>query len=125
MATTEPTVRTRNVPALVREARGGVSGGAVLTGVVVAFGSMTFLSLIVAGVVSLGLPDTTPFPGTEVEGTLFAGVVLAITQFVAYLWGGYTAGRMARGAGWANGALVPVVALLIVVVGGDIVATLG
>jgi hypothetical protein len=46
-------------------------------------------------------------------GTAAIALVAAIAfvQFVAYAWGGYTSGRMARGAGVWNGMLVPVVAL--------------
>jgi hypothetical protein len=90
---------------------------------VVAFGAMSLLSALVIGVASLGLPTDTPFPGTEVQGTVFAGVVLVITQFVAYLWGGYTSGRMARGAGVGNGLLVPLIAILLLALLGAIVAT--
>lgn len=125
MATTEPVPRASATGTFVRAARGGVSGGAVLTGVVVAFGAMSVLSAVIVGVASIGLPEDTPFPGTEVQGTLFAGIVLSLTMLVAYMWGGYTAGRMARGAGLANGLLVPLVAFLLVAVVGAVVATVG
>jgi hypothetical protein len=46
-------------------------------------------------------------------------------MLLAYLWGGYTAGRMARGAGVLNGLLVPVVAILLALIIGAIGAALG
>ena len=126
MATRESTVGTAAAPGtFLRGARGGISGGAILTGVLVAFGAMSLLSALVAGIViAIGLPDT-PFPGSEVEGTVVGGVVVMVAQFFAYLWGGYAAGRMARGAGVANGLLVPLVGLLLVAVIAAILAALG
>ena len=125
MATTQPT--TRPAYTALRSARGGISGGAILTGVVVAFGAMSLLSALIAGlVVALGLPGgDTPFPGTEVDGGLVTGVILVLAQFGAYLWGGYTAGRMARGAGVANGLLVPLVGFLLVILIVAVVSALG
>lgn len=107
-------------------ARGGVAFGPVLTGVVVAFGSMFLLSALVAGVLaSLGLIDTTITTGDVIEAGIGAGIALVAAQFLSYLWGGYTAGRMARGAGMANGLLVPLVAILTAVLIGGIAAGLG
>src|SRR5687767_3086298 len=125
MATTQPT--TRPAYTALRSARGGISGGAILTGVVVAFGAMSLLSALIAGlVVAIGIPgDTTPFPGTEVDGGLATGAILVLAQFGAYLWGGYTAGRMARGAGVANGLLVPLVGFLLVILIVAVVSALG
>lgn len=51
------------------------------------------------------------------EGTYRAGIAVTVgvvaVQFLSYLWGGYTAGRMARGAGAVNGLLVPLVMLVL------------
>ena len=125
MATTP--APTKPAYTALRSARGGISGGAILTGVVVAFGAMSLLSALIAGlVVALGLPGSdTPFPGTEVDGGLVTGVILVLAQFGSYLWGGYTAGRMARGAGVANGLLVPLVGFLLVILIVAIVSALG
>ena len=101
-------------------ARGGVAFGPVLTGVVVAFGAMFLLSALIGGVLaSLGLIDPEVTSGEAIEAGLGAGIALVIAQFLAYLWGGYTAGRMARGSGVVNGLLVPLSALI---VGGIVVA---
>ena len=111
----------------VFRARGGVSGGAVATGVVVAFGAMFLLSAVVGGI--LAASGTTPEDVADTTGTIEAGVgagiVLVIAQFLSYLWGGYTAGRMARGSGVINGLLVPVIAIVIAIAVGAVVAWLG
>lgn len=127
MATTEPTVRnsrsTRSF--IVRDARGGISGGAILTGVLVAFGAMSLMGGLVSGlIVTFGGVPESAFPGTEVEAGLVAAVLFVLAEFFAYLWGGYAAGRMARGAGIANGLLVPLIAVLLLIVIGAIVAVL-
>lgn len=119
--------RTRTTDTLQREpvARGGVSFGPIITGVLVALGGMFLLSAIVAGVLaSLGyLDDVTT--GEAVELGLGAGIALIVAQFLAYMWGGYTAGRMSRGAGAANGLLVPLTAILLAILVGAIAAFMG
>jgi len=111
---------------VVAEARGGVSGGAILTGVVVAFGSMFLLSALVGGVLTaIGIDQADITTGAAIDAGIGAGIALVVAQFLSYLWGGYTAGRMGRGAGLANGLLVPIVAILVAVLVGAIVAALG
>jgi hypothetical protein len=111
---------------VVRETRGGVAGGAVITGVVVAFGAMFLLSAIVGGVlVAIGATEATVTEGEAVQAGIGAGIALVVAQFLSYLWGGYTAGRMARGAGTANGLLVPIVALVVGAAVVGVVAALG
>lgn len=105
-------------------ARGGVAGGPVITGVVVALGCLFLLSAVVAGVlVASGVADE--IAQGAVEAGLTAGAVLVAAQFLSYLWGGYAAGRMARGAGAANGVLVPILALVIMALVAAIAAVLG
>ena len=108
-------------------ARGGISGAAVITGVVVAFGAMFLLSALAGGVLTAAgvTPDDVANATGTIEAGIGAGVVLVIAQFLAYLWGGYTAGRMARGAGVLNGLLVPLIAIVIAVLVGAVVASLG
>lgn len=120
------TTTTRAPVADAPHARGGVAFGPILTGVVVAFGAMFLLSAVVAGVLaSLGLMDTNVTSGDVINAGIGAGIALVIAQFLSYLWGGYTAGRMARGAGIANGLLVPLVAILAALLVGGIAAALG
>ncbi|MGZ4104515.1 MAG: hypothetical protein ACXVQY_05715 [Actinomycetota bacterium] len=108
--------------------RGGVSLPAILTGTLVAMGAMVIFMAITAGllaatgvVTSSGVGQN----GSVVRATVLTGVGLVLAQFLAYLWGGYTAGRMARGAGAANGFLVPLVAILVGVGIGVLVGYLG
>ena len=109
-------------------ARGGVSFGAILTGVVVSFGALTLLLAIAGGILAATgtADDIADISGEEVVNAgIGAAIVLVIAWFLAYLWGGYTAGRMGRGAGFLNGLLVPIVAVLLLVAVGAIAAALG
>ncbi|MDQ3964055.1 MAG: hypothetical protein M3277_09140 [Actinomycetota bacterium] len=118
---------TADATSPVVRARGGISGGAVVTGVVVAFGAMFLMSALVGGVLAAtgtGPDDVADTTGT-IEAGIGAGIVLIVAQFLAYLWGGYTAGRMARGAGAVNGLLVPLFAIIIAIVVGAVVTWLG
>lgn len=111
-------------PAVVT-ARGGVSAGAVLTGVVVAFGAMFVLTAVISGIlVGLGLTDELT-PGEVTDVGIATGIGLVAAQFLAYTWGGYAAGRMSRGAGAANGALVAVLAIVIGFAVGAIAVGIG
>jgi hypothetical protein len=110
-------------PIVVDRARGGFSFGSVLTGVLVAFGAFIVLSaLIGATLVALGFAETGIDPGDARTATIGAGIGLIVAQLLAYLWGGYTAGRMARGAGLLNGLLVAILALVLVALVGAVVA---
>jgi hypothetical protein len=116
-------VERRPVPAATR-IRGGLSLGSILTGMAVALGAMFLLTALVGGIaVAVGLADGVQPTPMQVGWGL--GIALVISQFLAYLWGGYSAGRMARGAGLLNGLMVPVVALLLVGLVGAIVAAFG
>ena len=120
------TVTTSTTAVQPIQARGGVTGGSVFTGVVVAFGAMFLLSALIGGIlVALGLLDETVTTGDAVNAGIGAGLALVIAQFLAYLWGGYTAGRMGRGSGIANGLLVPIVAIIIGLAIGGVVTSLG
>lgn len=113
---------TRTVPLA---ARGGVSLGAVLTGVVVAFGAMFVLTALIAGIlVALGISEDLT-PGQQADVGVATGIGFVAAQFLAYVWGGYAAGRMSRGAGAANGALVALLALVVGVAVGAIAAGIG
>jgi hypothetical protein len=106
-------------------ARGGFSLGAVLTGVVVAFGAMFLLSALVGGILAATGVDASEIEsGTRDEG-IIASIALVAALFLAYLWGGYTAGRMGRGAGFVNGLLVPVLALIVAAVVAAAVNAMG
>jgi hypothetical protein len=107
-------------------ARGGLSLGGVLTGVVVAFGAMFLLSGVIGGLlVLLGVSDTNVTGEEAVQAGIAGGIAYVVAMFVAYLWGGYSAGRMARGAGVLNGVLVPIAAIVLALIVGAIAAALG
>ncbi len=108
--------------------RGGVSLPAIVTGALVAMGVMVLFLAITAG--SLAAAGIISKSGTAqtssiVRATVLTGVGLVVAQFLAYLWGGYTAGRMARGAGGVNGFFVPLAAILIGAGIGVLVGWLG
>ena len=116
----------REVALAPGDVRGGVSAGAVLTGVVVAFGALFILSaLITALLVALGLQEAEVSRGEAVDVTIGTGIGLVVAQLLAYLWGGYTAGRMGRGAGAVNGLLVALTALFVAVVVAAIATSVG
>jgi len=108
--------------------RGGFSLGAILTGALVATGAMVVLMAIIAGILAAtGVISTGANASTQtmVRATVLTGVGIVFAQFLAYLWGGYTAGRMARGAGEWNGFLVPVISLIVAGGIGALVGWLG
>src|SRR5918999_1052252 len=104
---------------MVINARGGVSLWSVLTGVVVAFGAMLILSAIIGGILAeagVDANDVAQDGPTATDAGLGLGIGMIAAMFLSYLWGGYTAGRMARGAGPINGFLVPFIAIIIGVI---------
>lgn len=122
MSSRQSPARTGTSSVEVDRARGGVSFWSILTGVVVAFGAFLLLSSIIGGILSaLGIAEGGIPSGSEaVEAGIGAGIGLVIAQFLSYMWGGYTAGRMARGKGLTNGILVPVLAIVVLLVLGAI-----
>jgi hypothetical protein len=112
--------RERPIPA-----RGGISAGAILTGVVVAFGAMFLLSALVGGILAATGVDASEINAGAGTKGIVASVAIVLALFLAYLWGGYTAGRMGRGAGLVNGFLVPVVALIVAAVVAAAVNAMG
>jgi hypothetical protein len=105
--------------------RGGFSFWSVLTGVVVAFGAFFVLFSIISGILAaLGVQSSGISAEDAVNAGIAAGIGVVVAQFLSYLWGGYTAGRMARGAGLLNGIVVPILAIVIVAILGAIVAGL-
>ncbi|MGH2768818.1 MAG: hypothetical protein ACRDIF_07680 [Actinomycetota bacterium] len=106
----------------VTTARGGFSPGSVATGAVIAMAATGFLGVAAAAAfVGLGIQAEEILTGDSLPLLVAATAALLTTQFLAYLWGGYTAGRMARGAGLANGVFVP----FLVIILGAVVLSLG
>ena len=102
-------VHTRDVA----RARGGVSLWSILTGVVVAYGAFLLIFAIVAAATAASGVDADAASDATREVGIGVAIGAVVTWLLSFLWGGYTAGRMGRGAGAINGLLVPVVFLLI------------
>lgn len=84
----------------------------VLTGIVVALGAMVLLSAGIGAL--LVVVDALPVEGDETAELGIGGsLALVVGLFISYLWGGYTAGRMARGQGVRTGLLVAAGAALV------------
>ena len=105
--------------------RGGFSLGAILTGVAVALGAMLLLAALIGGMVAAVGVDGGTTSDEVVQLGWGAAIGLIVAQFLAYLWGGYTSGRMARGLGWLNGLMVPIAAIVLAVLIGLVVRWVG
>ena len=102
---------------------GRLSFISALAGVLVAYGAFALLAALVGAVaVALGLDAQLASNDWTTLGKGSA-VTVTVVAFVAYLFGGYVAGRMARRAGLVNGLAVFALAVLLVVVVGAIVAS--
>ena len=120
---TEPNRRISG-PRPVATARGGITSGGILTGVVVTFGALFLLTALVGGIFATSDLNPTEL-GSSQEVGVGIGVGLVAAWFLSSMWGGYTAGRMGRGAGIVNGILVPLVVLIIGAIVASIVGALG
>ena len=109
---------------LVREAGlGRLSFPSILAGVLVAYGAFAVLAALVGAVaVAIGLDAELASNDWTTFG-MGSAVTVTVVAFVAYLFGGYVAGRMARRAGLVNGLAVFALAVLLVVVVGAIAAS--
>ena len=100
---------------------GRLSFISALAGVLVAYGAFALLAALV-GAVAVAL-DTELASNDWTTFGMGSAVTVTVVAFVAYLFGGYVAGRMARRAGLVNGLAVFALAVLLVVVVGAIVAS--
>src|SRR5215207_10075408 len=102
---------------------GRLSFISALAGVLVAYGAFALLAALVGAVaVAIGLDTELASNDWTTFGTGSA-VAVTVVAFVAYLFGGYVAGRMARRAGLVNGLAVFALAVLLVMVVGAIAAS--
>ena len=102
---------------------GRLSFPSILAGVLVAYGAFALLAaLVAAAAAAIGL--NTDLAGND-WATLGVGsaIAVAIVLLLAYLFGGYVAGRMARRAGLLNGLAVFVLAVILVAVVAAIAAS--
>jgi hypothetical protein len=113
----------RDRAALARGAGfGRFSFVSVLAGVLVAYGGLAVLLAAAYGIAqATGVADTLSFDDLARLSAGSAVVIVAAT-LIAYLFGGYVAGRMARRAGLLNGLAVFALAVLLVAALGALLA---
>jgi hypothetical protein len=80
---------------------------------------------IIGGLVAMMLGAGQPVPGTGVKSTIAGLMGLFSTLFVAFLMGGYWAGRRARRAGVKHGVRVAALALVVSLILAGIGALVG
>lgn len=99
-------------------ARGGISVGSILTGALVVGAAVVCFALIArASATYAGYhPRILPIGGLRGTG-LYVALGAGAGGFLAFAWGGYTAGRMSRGRGWLNGLLVVAAVALLSAIG--------
>ena len=107
MSASDPVETGRDRAALTREAGiGKLSFISVLAGVLVAYGAFAVLAaLAAAAAAAIGL-NTDQSANNWAELGVGSAIVAAVVLLLAYLFGGYVAGRMARRAGLIHGLAV-------------------
>ncbi|GEL26742.1 hypothetical protein PSU4_56960 [Pseudonocardia sulfidoxydans NBRC 16205] len=108
---------------------GGVKIGAAFFGWIVAVGLTVILFAIAAGIAaatgfSLDLSGSPTEPAPETVG-LTAAIAIVVVMALAYLGGGYVAGRLARFDGARNGSGTWVIGLVVTIAAGIAGAVLG
>lgn len=111
--------------AVTREAGlGRLSVVSVLAGVLCAYGTFAVVAGIV-GSIADALDAETDFRTDDWTGSgAAASLITAVVLLLAYLFGGYVAGRMARRSALLHGATVFVVSILLGAVAGGIIGTI-
>jgi hypothetical protein len=95
----------------------------ILAGVLVAYGAFAVLAALVGAVATaIGLNADLNRNDWAALG-VGSAIAVAVVLLLAYLFGGYVAGRMARRAGLLNGLAVFLLALLLVAVVGAVAAS--
>jgi hypothetical protein len=124
MSAADPIETGRDRAALTRQAGiGKLSFISVLAGVLVAYGAFAVLAAL-AGVAAAALGLNTDLSANNwAELGVGSAIVAAVVLLLAYLFGGYVAGRMARRAGLLHGIAVFILALIIVALVAAIAAT--
>jgi hypothetical protein len=99
----------------------GIRWGSVALGWLVASVTGALISLLFGGL--YGLVDDPPAQGGEITAGFV--VISLVSGFLAYLAGGFVAGRSAGYSGGLNGAMTAVFGLILGLVVGAILAVLG
>jgi hypothetical protein len=103
-----------------RDRFGGITWGAAFFGWLSANGlAVLLVALLSAGGVAIGLTQGVPSTDEAAQQAdtigIAGGIALLVVLFLAYLAGGYVAGRMARFDGVRQGIAVWVIGLLVVI----------
>ncbi|MBI2710485.1 MAG: TIGR04086 family membrane protein [Actinobacteria bacterium] len=115
----------REHKAVAREAGfGSLSPVSIVAGTLTAYGSFAILAAVVGAIFSAAGADTNFRTNDWTSASAVGGLATALTLFVAYLFGGYVAGRMARRAGMLNGLFVFLLGLVAAGVVGGLVSVL-
>jgi hypothetical protein len=124
MSATDPVETGRDRAALTREAGiGKLSFISVLAGVLVAYGAFAVLAALAAAAAAVIGLNTDLSANNWAELGIGSAIAAAVVLLLAYLSGGYVAGRMARRAGLLHGVGVFVLALVLVALIAVIAAT--
>ena len=110
----------RDAVAAQHDRFGGIKWGAAFFGWLSANGlAVLLIALISAAGVAIGLTQGVPSAGEATANAgeigIGGGIALLVVLFLAYLAGGYVAGRMARFDGARQGIAVWVIGLLVVI----------
>ena len=111
----------QQVVAAQKERFGGISWGSAFFGWLSANGmAVVLIALLSAGGLAFGLSDAVESADAAADSAtsgigLGAGIALLVVLFLAYLAGGYVAGRMARFDGARQGIAVWVIGLVVVI----------
>jgi hypothetical protein len=110
----------RDAVAAQHDRFGGIKWGAAFFGWLSANGlAVLLIALVSAAGVAIGLTQGVPSAGEATSNAsgigIGGGIALLVVLFLAYLAGGYVAGRMARFDGIRQGLAVWVIGLLVVV----------
>ena len=124
---TTPTTVTTSRWEELRERFGGVDTPAAIAGMFTAIGVFLFVAgLLAATAGALAFQvDLADAEGAVEEVSLAGGIVALVTLFIAFLIGGWAAGRMARYDGGLNGAMTAFWMLLLIVVFAAVGAWIG
>jgi hypothetical protein len=124
MSASNPIETGRDRAALTREAGiGKLSLISVLAGVLVAYGAFAVLAALAGAAAAVIGFDTDLSANNWAELGIGSAIAAAVVLLLAYLFGGYVAGRMARRAGLLHGVGVFVLALVLVALIAVIAAT--
>lgn len=105
-------------PEVLVKVRGSTSLGSAFTGALVAWAGVVLFAVIARGAASYAgyNPAVLDIGGARTVA-LLTTVATGAGLFLAFMWGGYSAGRMSRGRGWTHGLVAAILAGIAAAVG--------